>query len=90
MDTTTSSQRAYFHTLRYLISEAERPTDADVMRPELRRLYTRARKAAKLKRVSWDEWQARQEQLLLDLLDEQSIDVPPAVREDLLMAIESA
>jgi len=37
-DTTTAEQRAYFHTLRYLIAEAERPRKSPAMKSELSRL----------------------------------------------------
>ncbi len=83
-DRTTPTQRAYYHTLRYLNAEAERPRDSAEMRTELRRLYTKARHVAKLRRVPWDEWQEEQERLLIALMDEQCIPVP----EDLRMATD--
>lgn len=84
-DTTTVEQRAYFHTLRFLIAEAERPRDVAVMKVELTKLYQQARRVARLKFVPWDVWQAQQEQTLIDLMDEQCIPVP----EDLRMAADA-
>lgn len=84
-DTTTVDQRAYFHTLRFLVAEAERPRDGVEMKQVLYRLYGEARRKAKLKRVSWEQWQVRQEQFLIDLMDEQCVPVP----EDLRMAADA-
>lgn len=81
-DTTTAEQRAYFHTLRFLIAEAERPRTSGAMKVELTKLYHQTRRVARLKSVPWDVWQANQEQALIDLMDEQCIPVP----EDLRMA----
>lgn len=84
-DSTSAEQRAYFHTLRFLIAEAERPCDVAAMKVELTKLYHQARRTAGLKFVPWDIWQAQQEQALIDLMDEQCIPVP----EDLRMAADA-
>jgi len=83
-DSTTAEQRAYYHTLRYLIAEAKRPRESVAMRTELRKQRGKARRVAKLRQVPWDEWQVKQEQLLVALMDEQCIPVP----EDLRMATD--
>lgn len=84
-DTTTSEQRAYFHSLAFMVAEAERPQSAAEMRTVLKVMYGRARRVAKLKFMPWDDWQAEQERLLIALMDEQCIPVP----EDLRMATEA-
>ena len=84
-DTTTPEQRDYFHTLRYLVAEAERPPDAATMRQELSRLYRRARREAKLQRLPFDAWVERQEQLPIELMDRQFIPAP----DDLRMAADA-